>query len=200
MQKSLDGTRLRAPEGIYEGSILDHQDINLPNAKVSGLSPLVEAGVYFAGNFFEAGLSLTGLYPGGFQIGNDIHYNPEPGFHFFGEYFIESMDQVSLYPTVLIKSDLIQTQAEVLVRAEWQDLLSAGIGYRGFGINNLDGLILSAGVRLSQKFFLYYDYDIGLSHLQTGHEGTHELLFKYNLGERIGAGLPPRTIYNPGHP
>ena len=199
VQKSLDGSKLRTPDGTYEGSIIDHQDIILPNTKVSGVSPLLEAGAYFAGNFFEAGLSVTGVYPGGFQLGSEIHYTPKPVFHFFGEYFIESFEEISLYPTLLIKSDLIQTQAEMLVRAEWQDLLSAGVGYRGFGSSNQDALLLSAGVRLSPKFFLYYNYDIGLSHLQTAHEGTHELLIKYNLGEKIGAGLPPRTIYNPRH-
>jgi type IX secretion system PorP/SprF family membrane protein len=196
-QKSLDGTKLRAPDGIYEGSIIDHQDINLPNAKVSGLAPTFDGGVYYAGNAFEAGLSVTGYFPGGIHLEDNIGYNPKPTAHFFGEYFIESLDEVSLYPTVYIKSDLIQTQAELLVRVEWQNLLSAGIGYRGFGNTNQDAILLSAGVRLSPKFFLYYGYDIGLSHLQVAHQGSHELLIKYNLGEMIGAGLPPRTEYNP---
>jgi type IX secretion system PorP/SprF family membrane protein len=196
-QQTLDGTKLRAPDGTYEGSVIDHQDVQLPNAKVSGVAPALEAGVYYAGNAFEAGFSLTGFYPGGIHLDGNIGYNPRPVGHFFGEYFVESWDEVSLYPTVYIKSDLIQTQAEVLLRAEWQNLLSAGIGYRGFGTKNQDAILLSAGVRLSPKFFLYYGYDIGLSHLQVAHEGTHELMIKYNLGEMIGAGLPPRTIYNP---
>jgi len=196
-QKTLDGTKLRAPDGTYEGSIIDHQDIHLPNGRVSGVAPTLDAGLYYAGNAFEAGLSFTGYFPAGIHLGDNIGYSPEPTVHFFGEYFIESLDEVSLYPTIYIKSDFIQTQAEILVRAEWQNLLSAGIGYRGFGNTNQDAILLSAGVRLSSKFFLYYGYDIGLSDLQVAHEGTHELLIKYNLGEMIGAGLPPRTIYNP---
>jgi len=196
-QKTLDGTKLRAPDGTYEGSIIDHQDVKLPNGKVSGVSPMLDAGLYYAGNAFEAGVSLTGYFPGGIHLGEEVDYNPAPIVHFFGEYFVESIDEVSLYPTIYIKSDLIQTQAEALVRVEWQNLLSAGIGYRGFGNTNQDAILLSAGVRLSPKFFLYYGYDIGLSHLQVAHQGTHELMIKYNLGERIGAGLPPRTIYNP---
>jgi hypothetical protein len=131
---------------------------------------------------------LTGYFPGGIQLEENIGFTPEPVLHFFGEYFIESLEEVSLYPTIYIKSDLIQTQAEVLVRAEWHNLLSAGIGYRGFGNSNQDAVLLSAGVRLSPKFFLYYGFDIGLSHLNVAHEGTHELLIKYNLGEMIGAG------------
>lgn len=196
-QTGLDGTKLRAPDGVYEGSIIDHHDTNLPNGAISGISPLVEAGLYFAGDYFEAGVSMTGYYPGGISLGDGFQYDPLPGFHFFGEYFIESLDRVSLYPVVYIKSDLIETQAELSVRAEWQNIATAGIGYRGFGNNNLDALILSAGVRLSSKFYLNYAYDIGLSSLNTAHQGTHEILIRYNLGKMIGAGLPPRTIYNP---
>jgi len=196
-QKSLDGTKLRAPDGFYEGGIIDHQDINLPNGMVSGISPLMEGGLYFAGDYFEAGISMTGYYPGGIKLADDIHYDPRPGFHFFGEYFIESFDQISIYPVIYIKSDLIETQAELSVRAELENLVTTGIGYRGFGHDNLDALILSAGVRFSPKFFLHYAYDIGLSSLNSAHQGTHELLIRYNLGKMIGAGLPPRTIYNP---
>jgi type IX secretion system PorP/SprF family membrane protein len=196
-QLSLDGTKLRAPDGTYEGNIIDHADLHLPNTKVSGVAPVLEGGVYYAGEAFETGLSMTGYLPGGITLASETVYNPKPIFHFFGEYFVEYFEEISLYPAVYLKSDLIQTQAEVSVRAEWQNLLSAGIGYRGFGNNNIDAILLSAGVRLSPKFFLYYAYDIGLSDLRITHEGTHELMIKYNLGERVGAGLPPRIIYNP---
>lgn len=81
-QLSIDGTKLRAPDGVYEGSIVDHQDVHLPNSKVSGVAPLLEAGFYFAGNEFEAGLSMTGYYPGGLKVGDEITYDPKPGFHF----------------------------------------------------------------------------------------------------------------------
>ncbi len=195
-QKSLDGAKLRAPDGTYEGSFIDHHDFILPNGVVNGISPTLEGGVYFAGDYFEAGLSMTGFYPGGISLGNEIHYNPKPAYHFFGEYFIESFEQITLYPVVYVKSDLVQTQAELFLRAEWQNLLTAGVGYRGFGNKNLDALILTTGVRLSSKFFLHYGYDIGLSSLQTAHEGTHELIIKYNLGKTVGAGLPPRILYN----
>lgn len=197
LQKRLDGTKLKAPDGTYEGSIIDHQDIQLPNGVVNGLSPLLEGGIYFAGDYFEAGLSVNGYYPSGIRLGEDIHYTPRPAFYFFGEYFIESFEDLSFYPVVMVKSDLIQTQAEVAVRAEWENLVIAGIGYRGFGNNNIDALLLSAGIRLSPKFYLHYGYDIGLSSLQSSHQGTHELMIRYNLGMMIGAGLPPRTIYNP---
>lgn len=197
IQKKLDGSKLKAPEGFYEGTIIDHQDINLPNGVVNGVSPLVEAGMYFAGDYFETGISMSGYYPSGISLDENIHYSPKPTFHFFGEYFFEIFEQVSLYPVVYVKSDLVETQAEVAIRAEWENIVTAGLGYRGFGSKNIDALLLSAGIRLSPKFYLHYGYDIGLSSLHSSHQGTHELMIRYNLGKMIGAGLPPRTIYNP---
>jgi type IX secretion system PorP/SprF family membrane protein len=196
-QNTIDGTKLRSPDGIYQGGLIDHQDANLPNGKVSGVSPVLEAGVYFAGDYFESGLSMTGFYPAGIKLEQQVDFNPKPVFHFFAEYFIVPFNEVSFYPTAYVKSDLTQTQTELTLRAEWQNFLKVGLGYRGLGKNSQDAVILSAGVRLSPKFFLHYAYDIGLSSLQTAHDGTHELLISYNLGKRIGAGLPPRIIYNP---
>src|SRR5690606_37354528 len=103
----------------------------------------------------------------------------------------------TVYPGAYAKSDLKQTQTELYVLASWNDLAQAMIGYRGLGPRSLDALVLSGGVRLSHKFFLYYAYDVSLSSLSAVQQGTHELMIRYNLGKVIGAGLPPRIIYNP---
>lgn len=197
VQHKLDGTKLKAPDGFYEGSIIDHQDPNLPNGMVSGISPVLDAGIYFAGDYFEAGVSMYGYFPVGVSLGSEHHYSPKAAFTFFGEYFYEPLDQISFYPVIMIRSDLVETQAEVAIRAEWENFISGGIGYRGFGNQNIDALIMSAGIRLSPKFYLHYGYDIGLSSLQSSHQGTHEIMIRYNLGKIIGAGLPPRIIHNP---
>lgn len=198
-QKSLDGSKLRAPDGTYEGPVILHHDARLPDGPVSGLGPVLEAGLYYAGNTFETGLSVTGYHPGGFQLDPGIGYRPRPVMHLFAEYFLESFEEVSLYPVFYVKSDLIQTQAEVALWAEWRKVITAGLGYRGFGRNSADAVVIAAGVRLSPKFFLHYGYDIGISGLRSTHEGVHEILLRYNLGKRLGAGLPPRVIYNPRH-
>ena len=49
----------------------------------------------------------------------------------------------------------------------------------------------------NEHYTLSYAYDIGLSALRGSHEGTHEILLNYNLNKLIGAGLPPKIIYNP---
>lgn len=195
--KSLDGTILQTPDGIYEGGIVDHLDGNLPNGRVSGVSPLIEAGIYFAGSRLEAGASLTGFLPGGVNLGNEIQYNPTPAVHVFGEYLVPMGELVSIMPGIYAKSDFTQTQLEAYVRGNWNQVVHALVGYRGFSSGSRDAILLSAGVKISPKFTLFYGYDIGINSLSTAHEGTHEVMLRYNLGKTIGAGLPPPIIYNP---
>src|SRR5690606_27283616 len=116
----------------------------------------LDGGVYYAGQQLEAGLSLTGFLPGGISLGEGVRYAPDPVWHLFAEYKLDAWDGVTVYPGAYAKSDLKQTQAELYVRASWNDLAQAMIGYRGLGPRSLDALVLSGGVRLSHKFFLYY--------------------------------------------
>lgn len=197
LQKRLDGTLLRAPEGIYEGGVLDHLDGQLPNGVVSGVAPMLDAGLFFSGSRIEAGLSMLGFFPGGISLGDGIRYRPRPGVFACIEYKTGLTETLTLYPGALVKADGVQLQAEAYLRAAWTDKVQALLGLRGFSARSVDALVLGAGIRLSSKFVLHYAYDITLSGLSAVQQGTHELLLRYNLGEIIGAGIPPRVIYNP---
>jgi type IX secretion system PorP/SprF family membrane protein len=195
-QQTLDGTVLRAPDGEYEGPTILHNDPILPNTVVHGLTPLVQAGVYFAGDLFEAGLALTGYTPGHVQL-EGIRLRDRATLNFFAEYFIESIPNLGLYPTVFIQSDFVQTQMSVAVRAEFNDFMTFGAGLRGYSGNTLDAVMLIGGLRLSDHLHLYYGYDLTLSALRSATQGSHELMLRYNLNKVVGAGLPPPVIYSP---
>ncbi len=197
LQKRLDGTALRAPEGFYEGNIIDHLDGNLPNGVASGIAPVLDAGVYYVGDRLEAGLSMIGYIPGGLAMGESVRYSPVPAFLLSGEYRTDLTESMTLYPGIMVRTDLAQVQAEGYVRADWNNTFQAKVGYRGFSARSVDALSLAAGFRLSPRFVLHYGYEITLSGLAGSQQGTHEVLLRYNLGQVIGAGLPPRVIYNP---
>lgn len=197
LQQRLDGTQLRAPEGNYEGSLIDHLDGNLPNGVVSGSAFQLDAGLYFVGNRLEAGLAWMGWVPGGLQLGEGLRYRPLPALGLSGEYRFDLTEAVTLYPGVLIRSDLRQYQGEAYARVTWNGAAQGMIGWRGGGGQAASALVLGAGVRISGRFMLYYAYDLSLGGLAGNQQGTHEVLLRYNLGEKIGAGLPPRVIYNP---
>ena len=195
-QKTFDGTVLRTFDGDYEGQI-DHRDPNLPNAVVRGMVPRFDLGLYFAGDYFDFGIATTQVTIGEVNLDNAVRFKPRQEYNAFFEYFIESFDYVNLYPTIFVKSDLKETQVEVLVRAVYDEFLTVGAGFRGYNRNSFDAVIIMAGLKISEQFSLAYAYDWTVSPLQSVTSGTHEIMLNYNLNKLIGAGLPPRVIYNP---
>ena len=195
-QKSLDGASLRAPDGDYEGSIVIHNDANLPTTKVSGVSPELAFGVYYGGESFEAGIALTEMLIGKVQMPG-ASYKGSPAVNLFGEYFVEGLGAIDLYPSFLVRTDLTITQVEAGVRAVYDDFLMLGAGVRGYSGTTLDAVTLLLGLKVSPNLTVAYGYDITVSELQQVSSGSHELSVNYNLNRIIGAGLPPPVIYSP---
>jgi len=195
-QKSLDGAALRAPDGEYEGAIIIHNDGSLPTALVRGTSPDVSIGVYYAGNFFEAGFGLTDWTIGDINM-QGATFRGKPAVNFFGEYFIESIPQINIYPTILVRSDFTQVQFEGGVRGEYDDFLMLGLGFRGYSGNTIDALTVFMGLKISEHVRIAYGFDITLSALNQVSSGSHELVVRYNLNKIIGMGLPPPAVYSP---
>lgn len=198
-QKRLDGSRLRAPDGIYEGLTIVHNDPVLSDTQGAGIGPSTNLGVYFANDYLEAGVSIDQFLANKITLSNseETTFHLKRTFNAFVEYSYPLNDLVQLYPAVFIKSDLIQTQVDFSVRADYQDVYFGGLLFRGYSAQTIDALAMFVGARLSSKLSVSYAYDITLSKISTFSEGTHEILVHYNLGKPIGIGRPERIIYNP---
>ena len=195
-QQSLDGSQLRTPDGEYEGPTIIHNDPLLPTTVVHGIAPVFHAGIYYGGDHFEAGISMTEYTPGNVKL-EEVEIQDRAVYNLFAEYFIQPDPDFGLYPSVLIVSDLTQLQTSVAVRTVYRDFLTFGAGLRGYSGNTLDAVLLFGGLRISENMQLYYAYDLSLSVLSKVTEGSHELMLRYNLNKVIGAGLPPPVIYSP---
>jgi type IX secretion system PorP/SprF family membrane protein len=195
-QQSLDGSILRTPDGDYEGPTILHNDPILPNTSVHGISPLLGVGIYFIGDYLEAGVSIQGYTPGNVRL-DDIEIRDKAAINLYAEYYIEAAPDVAVYPSIFLISDLDQTQISVAARADYKSFVTVGLGVRGYGSNTLDAAMIFAGLRVSEHLKLYYAYDLSLSALRRSTEGSHELMLRYNLNKVIGAGLPPPVIYSP---
>jgi len=195
-QKSLDGAALRAPDGEYEGAIIIHNDANLPTSLVNGMSPEIGVGVYFAGDYFEAGLGLTDWTIGDINMPGAT-FSGKPAVNFFGEYFIENIPQINIYPTILVRSDFTQYQFEGGVRVVYDDFLMLGTGFRGYNGNSIDALTVFMGLKISEHLSIAYGFDITLSALNQVSSGSHEVVLRYNLNKNVGVGLRPPVIYSP---
>lgn len=199
LQYSLDGTKLRAPEGTYAEPNFSHNESVLPIGKVSAGAPLFEAGAFLQSKKWDLGLSAQPVFATKLKEKANGEFGLRPVQHFllYAAYTLPLGENLSLKPSGLVKSDLTETQIEVSAMARWRENTFAGVSMRGFGSASKDAVVLFVGFKLNEKTTLAYAFDIPLSALNAANRGSHELLIRYSLNRPIGVGKLPPVIYNP---
>lgn len=197
VQRRLDGSKLRTPDGTYIDDLpIDHADGILPTGQVSGSTLNFSAGVFFISEKFKAGLSVRNLTEPIIDLETTGILLPRQIF-FFGSYDYSLGNAFSVTPAVQISAMAGSLQSQAGLVFHYNDNLSAGASYRGYGGTSSDAIAVLLGVKLSENIRLGYAYDAGLSGLNNVHRGSHELLINYNLNKRILGGRLPKIIYNP---
>lgn len=197
VQRTLDGSKIRTPDGEYiEPGNFNHNDDLLPLSAESATAPTFHAGIYFANDWLEAGFSARNITEPttdystlSLPLNRSLNFNL--GFHF------DLNSTLSLHPSALVRSDLTQTQTDFSVIVQYNDNIFAGASLRGYNSNSLDAVAILAGFKLSDKLTLAYAYDLTMSDLSTVSNGSHEISLNYNLNKIIGKGRAPKIIYNP---
>ena len=203
LQRTLDGTKIITPEGIYGPSTPFHNDPTLPQIKETGTTLAFNFGAFYQGEKLEVGLSamnLTEQVVGLTKQEVDLtvtSFKPERTYFFYTGYNFDISQNLTLNPSTLVKSTISQTQIDFSVIVKYNDNIFLGASFRGYNSENIDAVVLIAGFKLSEKITLTYAYDLSLSRLNTVNNGSHEILINYNLGKPIGKGKPPKIIYNP---
>jgi len=195
-QYGIDGESLRTPGGVYSDFITNHNDGRLSEQLNSSIGATYGLSVFLVTQYFESGVEVkqvptyaVSLREGEFTYSTLLNWYGETNFTILNEYEIK--------PTFLIQSDLVNTQMDFSVVASYSGNIFGGIGMRGYSSNTIDSVIPVLGWRFNENYVVSYAFDIGVSALRTVHEGTHEIQLVYNLNKKIGAGLPPKVIYNP---
>ena len=198
IQRQLDGSKVKTPGTIFddEGNPIDHQDVLLSTGKLSGAAPTFHAGAWYQGERIEAGISATNLLENEIDL-SSLTFKPERTFYFFLGYHYNLNANITVNPSVFVKSDARQTQMDFSVFAEYNENIFAGATFRGYNSESRDAVAVLAGLKLSESIKLTYAYDFTLSKLNTVSSGSHEIVLNYNLGKPIGKGRPPIIIYNP---
>ena len=201
LQYALDGTKLRAPDGTYASpDPFTHNDPLLPEGKLQVGAPVMEAGLYF--QWKELGVSLA-TQPVFAPLlaskagGSDFSLQPVRHFLAGASYRIAVSRDLSIKPSVLLKTDLTETQTEISTIFRWRENIFAGASFRGMRSSARDAVVLLGGLRLNERTLLAYSFDIPLSPLEVANRGSHELLLRYELNKPIGTGKLPPVIYNP---
>lgn len=196
IQRSLDGSKLRTPDGNYEGNTLEHNDAILPTGQVSAQVPTFSAGVYYQGQRLEGGIGIRHIIEESAEFTTFSLQLARSYFFTLGANF-DLGQSFSLLPSLMVRSDLIQTQTDLSLRVRYNENIFLGTGIRGYNTDSVDALTFLGGLKLSENITLGYAYDLTLSDLQVISNGSHEIMLNYNLNKRIGAGRPPNVIYNP---
>ena len=196
MQLSLDGRALRTPDGDYGDGVIIHDDPQLPDGQVDNSSLSLAAGVYYQSEWLEGGLSVRNLngpvvqFPG-------FDYNLARQYHGYLRARFDVLSDFDVSPILSVYSDGTQHQTNAGALIRYRENAFGGASYRGYNGPTGDAVVLMAGINVSDKIRIAYAYDLTLSDLRTAQDGSHEFTVKYNLGKRIGAGVPPPVIYNP---
>lgn len=197
-QMRLYGNRLITPEGVYNPpqNVFVHNDDLLPNGEITSNQFSVGAGLFFKGRQLELGVSALHLNAPVVSL-EALDWTLERQYNLFARYTMDVFGSWQFMPSALVRSDGIQTQAELSALFQRDGNIFLGTSVRGYNESTLDAVVLMAGLNVSPKVSLAYAYDLSLSGLRNVQSGTHEIVIGYRLGTPIGAGLPPPIIYNP---
>lgn len=195
-QRTIDGSKLRTPGGSYEDGIIDPQDPNLFTTVESASVTTFGAGVYFQNERIEGGISVQNITEPEVILEN-LQLALNRNFHFTLSGHFDLSSSIVLHPSILVRSDVIQTQMDFSAIFQYNDNIFLGAAFRGYNNTSNDAVSILAGLKLSEKVMLGYAHDITISSYNTVQNGTHEIMINYNLNRRIMGGRPPAIIYNP---
>ena len=197
LQLGVDGTLLRTPDGNYEDpNTIIHNDDLLPTGAVDNSTASFGAGLFYQSPNVSGGVSARNLngaviaFPG-------FDYTLRREYHAYLQLRFDVLRNLELLPVLYAVSDGTQTQATGGAMVRLRENAFLGALYRGYSGTTSDAVVVTGGIDVSDKINVAYAYDITLSPLRSVQTGSHEISLKYNLRQRIGAGVPPPVIYYP---
>lgn len=196
-QRSLDGSILRTPEGQYTDGIIVHNDNLLPLGQVSGNVLTYGAGAYLLTERIEVGIAARHLSEPTAAMGELLDMGLKRAYFFTAHTYFDLRSNLSLHPSLLVRSDLVQTQTDLAALFQYNGNITAGASFRGYDSNSIDAVAFIVGFKLSEKVSAAYAYDLTLSALAQVSNGSHEIMLSYNLNRPLGVGRLPKIIYNP---
>lgn len=181
VQTSIDGSLLRAPDGIYTGSV-NHNDNFLPNNLQQGIAPDFSVGVYFNSDRYFAGAALSHIVLTNANVGTSsgkskLIFNRTS--FFTGGYHFIINPKITLSPAALIKTNFVNVQTDLSVNFLAINTIVGGISFRGYNKKTVDALALIFGFRY-KGLQLVYSYDANVSYLTKFNTGSHEISLSYS--------------------
>lgn len=181
IQTSLDGNKLRTPDGVYSGGGIDHKDDYVPSTFQNGIAPDFSAGIYLSNQKYFFGVSVNHLYSVA-KFKSDkgtINFTYNRNLFVSAGYNFSVSRHFSLMPSLLLKSDFNKVQLDISATMNIYSNILAGFAFRGYEGRSIDAVAFFAGFKIKQGFRLIYSYDANISYLTKFNGGSHEISLAY---------------------
>ncbi len=183
-----DGTQKLAfgLSGLFYQYFLDINSLNLEDPNDAALAaatdkmivPDISFGMYYYGPNYFLGLAIPQLFGRRVDLKTDKLLEQRQVRHYIihGGYRFNATSELQLEHSVMVKFlDDGQFQADLNLRAVYQEMVSLGLSYR-----TGDAIAVMAGYNHG-PFQIGYCYDITLSDIRTVSSGSHEIMLIYKL-------------------
>ena len=182
MDEGFKGSEVYLPD---DDDYHESTDDAIPTTDIHGTAFDLGAGVYYRHKYFWASISCTHITSPTITLnaesgegGNEKNYEFQVGrtlYFMAGSNIPIKNTLFEVIPSLLVKSDLTFTTAEITGRVRYNKFLSAGIGYR---YNDAVSIVLGAEIK---NFYLGYSYDYHTTAISKGSSGSHEIFAGYSL-------------------
>jgi type IX secretion system PorP/SprF family membrane protein len=189
---TIDPSKFVTPDG--QNASTGIVDPGLANTNLQGYGFDLDFGVYYQSSDDKiwAGASMLHIIPNEFTgtdntTGGETKYRVQSHMYFMGGYNIEGFlgsPDWDLLPSAFVKTELITTQVDINVRAQYQKKIWGGVSWRfqdavafmaGYNWNNIgDGTLGNAKIGFA--------YDLNTSKLFRHNVGTFEIFVNYCFG------------------
>ena len=195
---SLDGAKLRAPDGVYENESINHNDDLLLNFNVGGFSPTFSLGMIYDLSKFQVGISVQNINSPKILLlksNSETNINIGRTINVHTSYVIE-VSKVNIIPMLNYNTDFIKHQMQVGINTELNNIYF-GLAFRGYSRLNNDALIGEFGVKLIDKLRIGYSYDYNVSQLNESNFGSHEISISYKINRKLSTKNKGNVLFNP---
>ncbi len=194
---TIDGRRIRTPDGIY-GTGVEHRDDILPAVSITKYSPYFQAGMEFHSVIGLFGTSFESISLNGWSLEQNGSYKPRATLNVYWEDRYTIYNSMRMYSYIRYYTDGIEHQTEILQGINIWDNIFTGVSLRLNGLSAIEGIAWSSGVKLGNGFLLYFAFDqsFGITG-KRWRNSSNEMSLVYTWGHGMFKNKRPRIIYNP---
>lgn len=169
INKTINGVGWIAPDGSSGTT-----DPSIPQGLESSFAPDFSFGMFYMTDKYYVGLSSFHLAELANQLGETSQIGQKRHFYLTGGYNIEATAELTIRPSILVRSDIASTNFDFNALAVYNNRFWAGFSYR-----LEDAVAIIVGLNVIEGLKLGYSYDLTTSEINNYSSGSHEILLNY---------------------